>query len=143
MTDQKSKYEEAASILLSQLCKRWKLSIEGEIIAKDVILSAIIQGASFARKELEAKAEEFYSFGFREGRDKATKDQDVVINDLQDKLLERQKEYAEAITELKQLQEENQRLKEALAYALKHWGKADNLLLHQEFRDSARKLIEL
>lgn len=40
------------------------------------------------------------------------------------------------------LEEENQRLKEALTYALTHWGKAENLLLHQEFRDNARKLIE-
>lgn len=58
MTDQKSKYEEAAGILLSQLCKRWKLSIEGKIIAKDVILSAIMQGASFAENEKQEEIDE-------------------------------------------------------------------------------------
>jgi hypothetical protein len=56
-------------------------------------MRAWIAGASFVRTELEEKAEEFYSFGFKDGENKS----DVVINDLQDKLLERQKEYKLAI----------------------------------------------
>lgn len=43
---------------------------------------------------------------------------------------------------VKQIQEENARLKDALAYSIKHWEKCDSLFLHQEFRDKARKLIE-
>lgn len=81
-TDNQKKYEEAAKQAYPEQYPGWYDRRKG-----------FLAGASFVRTELEEKAEEFYSFGFKDGENKA----DVVINDLQGKLLERQKEYKLAI----------------------------------------------
>jgi seryl-tRNA synthetase len=77
-------------------------------------------------------------------------ERDQTIKELQDKLLERQKEYAEAITELKSMdewiKEKDQTIKElrdTLHKTLLHWGKMDNPELYEEDYDFARKLLEL